>query len=72
MKAVMENEHLDVAGFEFVTDISGRHFCYDINTNTNYNTDAEKRARKFAMQRVAEYLGSELYAHHGDIPRMTG
>ena len=72
MKAVMENEHLDVAGFEFVTDTSGRHFCYDINTNTNYNTDAEKRASKFAMQRVAEYLGSELYAHHGDIPRMTG
>ena len=41
MKTVMENEQLDVAGFEFVTDEAGKHYCYNINTNTNYNTDAE-------------------------------
>ena len=41
MKTVMENEQLDVAGFESVTDEAGKHYCYNINTNTNYNTDAE-------------------------------
>ena len=40
MKAVMENEGLHVAGFEYVTDDAGNHYCYDINTNTNYNSEA--------------------------------
>ncbi len=72
MKSVMENEHLDVAGFEFITDETGKHYCYDINTNTNYNTDAEKRCGKFAMQRLAEYLGAEVSTHYGDKLIMSG
>ena len=62
MKALMNNEGLDVAGFEFVTDDSGRHYCYDINTNTNYNSDAESRYGVFAMDCLAECLGKELAA----------
>ena len=62
MRALMNNEGLDVAGFEFVTDDSGRHYCYDINTNTNYNSDAESRYGVFAMDCLAEYLGKELAA----------
>lgn len=65
MKAVMQDENIDVAGFEFVTDISGRHYCYDINTNTNYNSDAEDRSGLFGMQRLAEYLGGELLNAYG-------
>ena len=72
MKSVMENEQLDVAGFEFVTDEAGKHYCYDINTNTNYNTDAENRCGKFAMQRLAEYLGAEFSARYGDKLIMAG
>lgn len=62
MKAVMDAEGLDVAGFEFVTDADGAHYCYDINTNTNYNSDAENRQGLFAMQRLAEFLGTALTA----------
>lgn len=62
MKALMNNEGLDVAGFEFVTDDSGRHYCYDINTNTNYNSDAESRYGVSAMDCLAEHLGKELAA----------
>lgn len=63
MKAVMENEGLDVAGFEYVTDDAGNHYCYDINTNTNYNSEAEARHGKYAMLRLADYLGAELTAN---------
>ena len=50
---------------EFVTDKSGRHYRYDINTNTNYNSDAEDRSGLFGMQRLAEYLGGELLNAYG-------
>ena len=60
MQAVMDNEGLDVAGFEFVTDGSGHHYCYDINTNTNYNSDAEARHGIYAMDCLAAYLGAVL------------
>ena len=62
MKALMKNEGLDVAGFEFVTDDAGRHYCYDINTNTNYNSDAEARFGVSAMDCLADYFGKELAA----------
>ena len=60
MKAVMDNESLDVAGFEFVTSSDGQHYCYDINTNTNYNSDAEARHGQYAMEQLAETLGAAL------------
>ena len=61
MAQVMEDEHLDVAAFEFITDADGHAFVYDINTNTNYNSDAETRAGLSAMDRLAEMLGSHLH-----------
>lgn len=64
MQHLMENEGLDVAAFEFVTDEAGTHFFYDINTNTNYNSDAEYRAGVSAMDRLAQYLGAELIRHY--------
>ena len=60
MQAVMAAEGLDVAAFEFVTDVDGKAYVYDINTNTNYNSDAEARAGVSAMQVLAGYLGQEL------------
>lgn len=60
MQAVMAGEDLDVAAFEFILDSDGVPHVYDINTNTNYNSDAEERAGISAMGRLADYLGAEL------------
>ena len=34
-------EGLDVVAFEFITDEDGLAYVHDINTSTNYNSDAE-------------------------------
>ncbi|HET7883790.1 MAG TPA: alpha-L-glutamate ligase [Acetobacteraceae bacterium] len=56
---------IEVAGIEFITDANGRTLVYDVNTNTNYNPDAEARAGRTGTARsgpgaLAEFLGSEL------------
>jgi len=56
---------IDIAGIEFITDTNGRLFVYDVNTNTNYNADAEKRGGRTGTDRsgpgaVAAFLGAEL------------
>ncbi|MEC7211257.1 MAG: hypothetical protein VXW25_04480, partial [Pseudomonadota bacterium] len=60
MQAVMAGEGLDVAAFEFILDADGTPYVYDINTNTNYNSDAESRAGLSAIGRLADHLGAEL------------
>ena len=64
MQTVMADEGLDVAAFEFILDPDGRPYVYDINTNTNYNSDAESRAGVSAMGQLAAYLGDELEARY--------
>ena len=61
----MANEGLDVAAFEFILDAGGTPHVYDINTNTNYNSDAEARAGVSAMGLLADQLGAELAAVSG-------
>ena len=56
----MRNNNLHVCAFEFITDRQGYHYTYDINTNTNYNSDAENNYGVSAMARLAQYLGDEL------------
>ena len=51
---------IEVAGIEFVVDKDGAIFTYDINTNTNYNPDAESRAGRSGMGALARFLGDEL------------
>jgi hypothetical protein len=56
---------VEVAGVEFITDSAGRLLVYDVNTNTNYNPDAEARDGRTGTTRsgpgaIAEFLGSEL------------
>ena len=63
MQNVMRQAGLDVAAFEFITDKAGQSFVYDINTNTNYNSDAEGRANLFAMDKLAEHLIAQLDQH---------
>jgi len=51
---------IGVAGIEFVADSAGAVYTYDVNTNTNYNPDAESRAGRSGMDTLARYLGAEL------------
>ncbi len=51
---------IHIAGIEFIVSKSGELLTYDVNTNTNYNSDAEKEAGKFGMTEIARYLGREL------------
>jgi hypothetical protein len=51
---------IGIAGIEFITDREGELWTYDVNTNTNYNPDAEKIAGKSGMRAIARYLGDEL------------
>ena len=57
---VLKNNNISVAGIEFIRDEDGNIFTYDINTNTNYNSDAEQRAGKFGMLELAKFLGEQL------------
>ncbi|BBK32650.1 carbamoyl-phosphate synthase L subunit-like protein [Stella humosa] len=51
---------IGVAGIEFIVDRQGRSWTYDVNTNTNYNPDAEARAGKFGMKAIARHLARLL------------
>jgi len=56
---------IEVAGVEFITDPAGRLLVYDVNTNTNYNPEAEAHDGRTGTARsgpgaIAQFLGSEL------------
>ena len=51
---------IQVAGIEFIVGKNGQLFTYDVNTNTNYNREAEQVAGLSGMGALAEYLGEEL------------
>ena len=53
---------IGIAGIEFITDANGELYTYDVNTNTNYNSEAERAAGLSGMQAIAAYLGRELHA----------
>lgn len=55
----LSQNSLEVAGVEFMQTKNGRSVIYDVNTNTNYNTDAEIAAGvQSGAARMAEFLGS--------------
>ena len=56
---------IDVAGIEFITDADGVIYTYDVNTNTNYNPEAEVRAGRSGMETLARYLADELARSYG-------
>ncbi|MFF2450158.1 RimK family alpha-L-glutamate ligase [Neobacillus sp. NPDC058068] len=57
---VLAANHIQVAGIEFIRNSAGEIYTYDINTNTNYNSDAEEKAGKFGMLDLAKFLKFEL------------
>ncbi|MFC0189699.1 RimK family alpha-L-glutamate ligase [Fictibacillus aquaticus] len=48
------------AGIEMIEDRDGNAYTYDVNTNTNYNPDAEDAAGTFGMLEIARFLAKEL------------
>ena len=59
-KQFLKANKIDVAGIEFVLDENGEVYTYDVNTNTNYNSDAEALEQKYGMLELAKVLGKEL------------
>jgi hypothetical protein len=59
-EAFLAANDIEVAGIEFIRDADGAVYTYDVNTNTNYNPDAERVAGRSAMAALAKFLGAEL------------
>ncbi|GGG43165.1 glutathione synthase [Caldovatus sediminis] len=60
MEAFLRDNGIGVGAIEFVTDAEGRSFAYDVNTNTNYNPEAERRAGVSGMGAIARHLTALL------------
>jgi hypothetical protein len=56
----LKRNDIEIAGIEYMTDANGMHYSYDFNTNTNYNSIAEKKAGMFGMKQIALFLREEL------------
>jgi glutathione synthase/RimK-type ligase-like ATP-grasp enzyme len=59
-EAFLKANGISFAGIEIITDESGTIYTYDVNTNTNYNREAEEKAGIYGMKAIAEYLGKQL------------
>tara|TARA_Y100000590_G_scaffold450606_1_gene590545 strand:+ start:441 stop:1409 length:969 start_codon:yes stop_codon:yes gene_type:complete len=51
---------IEIAGIEYVKDKNGIIYTYDVNTNTNYNSQAEKNSKIRGMKSIAKFLKKEL------------
>ena len=60
---------IEISGIEFVRDASGAIFTYDVNTNTNYNPEAEAAASgPYGMKAIARFLRDELDRLRSAVP----
>ena len=51
---------IEIAGIEYIVDENGEIYTYDVNTNTNYNSQAEKASEIKGMKSIATFLKEEL------------
>lgn len=56
----LADNNIQVAGIEAILDKAGNSYAYDVNTNTNYNSDAESAVDTYAMLHLAKYLATFL------------
>jgi glutathione synthase/RimK-type ligase-like ATP-grasp enzyme len=68
-QAFLAANDIDVAGVEFIADAAGHAFTYDINTNTNYNPDAEAKDGRSGMRTIAAYLTRLLTERYRPAPQ---
>jgi hypothetical protein len=62
---------IGVAGIEFIEDAHGRSYTYDVNTNTNYNPDAEAKDGRRGMRVIALHLRRLLAEQYGPVKRLS-
>jgi len=65
-QAFLRQNGIGISGIEFVIDREGNAFTYDVNTNTNYNPDAEARDGRSGMGTIAGYLTGLLEAQQAE------
>jgi hypothetical protein len=57
-ESFLADNDIGIAGIEIIIDEDGVVWTYDVNTNTNYNSDAEEQAKESAPLKIADYLNS--------------
>ncbi|WP_237215365.1 ATP-grasp domain-containing protein [Falsiroseomonas oryziterrae] len=62
MEAFLTANGIGVGAIEFITDREGRTFAYDVNTNTNYNAEAERRAGREGARTGMGAVAAHLHA----------
>ena len=71
-QAFLAANDVGIAGIEFIVDEAGRPFTYDVNTNTNYNPEAEAKDGRSGMGAIAGHLGGLLARSRQRQERRTG
>jgi acetyl/propionyl-CoA carboxylase alpha subunit len=61
-EAFLAANDIGIAGIEFIVDRDGTAWTYDVNTNTNYNPEAEAIAGRSGMGAIARHLTDLLMA----------
>jgi len=61
-QSLIKSNGIEIAGIEYIKGKDGQHYTYDINTNTNYNSQAEKNLEIKGMKSIAKFLKEELLA----------
>ena len=54
----LKQSDIGIAGIEIIFDDNGDYWTYDVNTNTNYNPQAEAKAGQSAPEAIARFLAS--------------
>ena len=54
----LKQSDIGIAGIEIIYDMNGDYWTYDVNTNTNYNPQAEHKGGQNAAEEIANYLQS--------------
>jgi len=67
--SMFKSKGISIGALEYVLAENGLRYVYDVNTNTNYNAEAESRhgKRVSGMKRIADYLSSELYKAYPQV-----
>ncbi|MGJ3263115.1 MAG: ATP-grasp domain-containing protein [Salinarimonas sp.] len=60
LERMLADNGIGIAGIEVIEDAAGRRFAYDVNTNTNYNPQAEAKAGVSGMRAIARHLDGLL------------
>ena len=58
--SLIKSNGIEIVGIEYIKGKDGQFYTYDINTNTNYNSIAEKKSSFKGMQTIAKFLFDEL------------